>query len=364
MKILHVCNHFYPNVGGIETYVKELSKNLIKLGHTSDVLCLDTKYKGSLLPREEVVEGIKVFRTGCLDLKFYKLAPHVLKYVKDYDIVHVHAVSFFTDFFSLTKPLHKKPLVLSTHGGIFHTKKIMPLKNAYFFGWEKMILKNFDQIFAHSVNDKELFSKIAPDNKINLIPYSLYFADYQVPRRFTKNSMLFVGRMGKNKRIDRLISVLKNVSDKINDATLVLVGEYLKDDKGLLSMAKSLGVENKIISLGPKYGRDLIKIYASANIFVSAADYEGFGISVLEAMAAGCPVVVNDIRAFRNFVTHGKTGYIIDYTEEKEAADSIIEILGSNLEKISSEGRKYAKSYDWSIGASQAIEVYKNIITS
>src|SRR3989338_10085444 len=101
MKILHVCNHFYPNVGGIETYVKELSKNLIKLGHTSDVLCLDTKYKGETLPREEMVEGIKVFRTGCLDVKFYKLAPHILKYVKDYDIIHVHAVSFFTDFFSL-----------------------------------------------------------------------------------------------------------------------------------------------------------------------------------------------------------------------------------------------------------------------
>lgn len=362
MKILHVCNHFYPNVGGIETYVKELSNNLVKIGHTSDVLCLDTKYNGNTLPKEEVIEGVKVMRTGCLDLKFYKVAPHILKYVKDYDIVHVHAVGFFSDFLSITRPLHKKPLVLSTHGGIFHTKKIMPVKNLYFFLWERNILKNFDRIFAHSVNDMELFSKIVPEGKINLIPYSLYFEDYQTPRRFTKNSMLFVGRIGKNKRIDRLIKVLKNVSDRINDATLVLVGGYLKDDKELLSLAQSMGVENKIVSMGPKYGNDLIKAYASANIFVSAAEYEGFGISVLEAMAAGCPVIVNDIKAFRNFVDHGKTGYITDYSKDAEAADLIVQALTSDLAAISSAEKKYAESYDWSVGVKQALAAYEKVL--
>ncbi|MBI3413279.1 MAG: glycosyltransferase family 4 protein [Candidatus Aenigmarchaeota archaeon] len=362
MKILHVCNHFYPNVGGIETYIRELSKNLIDLGHQSDVLCLDTKYNGKNLPREEIIDGIKVMRTGCIDLKLYKLAPHVLKYVKGYDIIHVHAVSFFSDFFSLTKPLHKKALVLSTHGGIFHTKKIMPLKNAYFFGWEKTILKNFDKVLAHSINDRELFSKIVPENKIDLIPYSLYIKDYDINRKFTKNSMLFVGRLEKNKRIDRLIRVLKNVSETIDDATLVLVGGYLQDDKELLSLAQYVGVDKKIISLGPKYGKDLINCYASYNIFVSAAEYEGFGISVLEAMAAGCPVVVNDIRAFRNFVENGKTGYITDFSDEKKTADLIIKVLASDLSSVSENAKRYIEAYDWPTGVKRALKAYNEIL--
>ncbi len=364
MKILHVCNHFYPNVGGIETYVKELSKNLIALGHKSDVLCLDKHYNGKKLPGEEIIEGIKVMRTGCIDLKFYKIAPHILKYAKDYDIIHVHAVSFFTDFFSLTKPLHKKPLVLSTHGGIFHTKKMMPIKNLYFFLWEKNILKNFDQIFAHSENDKELFSRITPAYKITLIPYSLYFKDYQLPRKIEKNTMLFVGRLGPNKRIDRLIRVLKFVSDKIKDAKLVLVGGYLKNNMKLLDLAKKLGVEKNIISVGPKYGKDLIKFYSASQIFVSAAEYEGFGISVLEAMAAGCPVVVNDIKASRNFVDSGKNGYVIDYSDEKKAADSIIKILGSDLVMISKNARECAKTYDWSVGTEKALGAYKKLLSA
>ncbi len=364
MKILHVCNHFYPNVGGIETYVRELSKNLIALGHQSDVLCLDAKYDGKNLPREEVIDGINVFRTGCIDLKFYKLAPQTLKYVKNYDIIHVHAVGFFSDFLSITRPLHKKHLVLSTHGGIFHTKKIMPLKNAYFFVWEKLMLKSFDKVFAHSANDNELFSKIVPSGKIDFIPYSLYIKDYDVNRKYTKNSMLFVGRLGKNKRIDRLIRVLKNVSDKISDVTLVLVGGYLQDDKELLSLAQSLGVDKKIISLGPKYGKDLINCYASYNIFVSAAEYEGFGISVLESMAAGCPVVVNDIKAFRNFVENGKTGYITDFSDENKAAGTIVKVLASELSAISKNARDYAKGYDWPAGVEKALKAYDEILNN
>ncbi|MFH0889587.1 MAG: glycosyltransferase family 4 protein [Candidatus Aenigmatarchaeota archaeon] len=361
MKILHVCNHFYPNVGGIETYVKELSKNLIKLGHTSDVLCLDKKYNNRKLPAKELIDGIKVMRTGCVDLKFYKLAPQVLRYVKDYDIVHVHAAGFFSDFLSITKPLHKKKLVLSTHGGIFHTKRMMPVKNLYFFSWEKQMLKNFDRIFAHSINDKDLFARIAPLNKIDFIPYSIYFRDYQVPRRAEKNSMLFVGRIGKNKRIDRLIRVLKTVSNKIKDAKLVLVGGYLDDYKELSSMAKRLGVEKNVISVGPKYGKGLIKFYASSHIFVSAAEYEGFGISVLEAMASGCPVVVNDIKAFRNFVTNGKNGYIVDFENTEKAAENIIRVLRSDLSSVSKNARTCAKQYDWSTGVNRALSEYKKL---
>lgn len=140
------------------------------------------------------------------------------------------------------------------------------------------------------------------------------------------------------------------------------MGCRLKDDKYLLSLAESLGVENKIVSVGPKYGKDLIKAYASANVFVSAAEYEGFGISVLEAMAAGCPVIVNDIKAFRNFVTHGKNGYITDYSDEKAAAGFITDVLRSSLEKISARAKKYAKSYDWTSGTEQAVKVYEKVL--
>ncbi len=362
MKILHVCNHFYPNVGGIETYVKELSKNLIKFGHKSDVLCLDKKYKKHKLPEEETIDGIKVMRTGCVDLKFYKFAPQVLNYAKGYDIIHVHGVGFFSDLFSLAKRIHKKRLVLSTHGGIFHTKKIAFLKNLYFFAWSKRTLKNFDAVFAHSLNDRELFSKIVDAEKITFVPYSIYVKDYGVKARVDKNTMLFVGRIDKNKRIDRLIKTLSVITKSVGNAKLILVGGYLKDDKNLLSLAKTLGVEKNIISKGPKYGKELVKCYASSHIFVSAAEYEGFGISTLEAMASEKPVIVNDIKAFRNFVTNNKNGYIVDFENAEKTAETIIRVLRSNQLSVTKNAKDCAKGYDWSFGTKAALAAYSKLL--
>jgi len=290
------------------------------------------------------------------------LAPQVIRYVKDYDIIHVHGVGFFSDLLSLTKHLHKKPLVLSTHGGIFHTKRIMFLKKLYFYKWSRMTLKNFDSVFAHSINDKKLFEEIIEKEKISLVPYSIYYKDYQKPGKIRKNSMLFVGRFDGNKRIDRLINILKLVSEKIKKTKLVLVGGHIEDHKDLFSLMKKTGMENRIVSVGTKHGKDLVRYYSNAHVFVSAADYEGFGISALEAMAAGRPVVVNDITAFNNFIRNKKNGHVIDFSDEEKTADLVVKVLRSNQSSISKNAKRTAKSYDWSVGVKLAINAYEKLV--
>lgn len=347
MKILHVCNHFYPCIGGVERHVEDLCKNLIRLGHESDVLCLNTcAYTNEQFPEYEEYGGIRIFRIPYINFKIYNVAPGVLKFLKKYDIIHVHSLGFLSDFLALTKFMHKKSLILSTHGGIFHTKAFSFLKNLYFNLWCKYVLKKFDRIIAVSRSDEKLFSAIAPN--IELIPNGIEIRDFKIERKAENNTLLYVGRISKNKRIDNLIETIAVLKDKIPDVKLYVIGE---DWEGILEDLKNLtkerNVEDNVIFVGRIDKREEItEYYSRAKFFVSASEYEGFGISVLEAMAAGCIAVVNDIQAFRELVRDGENGFIVDYSNKK-AADIILELMHQDLTAISSEAQKTAEVHDW-----------------
>lgn len=359
MRILHVCNHFYPCIGGIERYVEDLCKNLIKLGHESDVVCLDTcAYTHEKLLKQETYDGIKIFRIPYISFKIYKPSPGVLSFLKNYDIVHVHSLGFFSDFLALTKCMHKKPLVISTHGGIFHTKDFSSLKSVYFKLWCKHTLKKFDKIIADSRSDEKLFSTIIPN--VELILNGIETADFKVVKKAEKNALLYVGRISKNKRVDNLIEVVAALKKDVPDVKLYIVGE---DWEGLLSgfegLARERKVEHNIAFVGKVDKREaVLEYYSKATFFVSASEYEGFGISVLEAMAAGCIVVINDISAFREFVNPGKNGFLVNFTDYESVATTLADLMRKDLSEISKKAVETADMYDWKTVAKKIENVY------
>ena len=134
MKILHIVRQFYPMIGGIETYVLNLATRQYSDGHTVSVLTLNRNFiNNDKLPENEThSSGLKIVRVPyCLSNK-YPVAFSALKHVKNYDIINVHAVDFFADFIALTKFIHKKRIVLITHGGFFHTNWGYIFKKIYY----------------------------------------------------------------------------------------------------------------------------------------------------------------------------------------------------------------------------------------
>jgi len=363
MKILHICPHFYPCMGGIEKHVGDLCKNLIKLGHESDVICLNTcAYSKKKLPKFEIHERIKIHRISSLNFKLYKFAPSVAKYIKDYNIIHIHGIGFFTDFLVLTKFLHKKKLILSTHGGIFHTKDYILLKKFYFYCLEKFILKGIDKIIACSKNDYKLFSKI--NSNIKLIKNGIDCGHFsKVKRKPKKNTFIYIGRISENKRIDNLIKTFYFIKKKANFKLFVIGKDWQGLRNDLEKLVKEKKIEKNIIFTGKVDNQNLLKYLSKAEFFVSASEYEGFGISVLEAMAMGLVPVVNKIEAFRNFIENDKNGFLIDYSKPKKASESILNIISDkNLLKISKNAQKTAKEYDWKMVIKKIIKLYEDVI--
>lgn len=365
MKILHVCHHFYPCTGGIENYVYNLCKNLIKLGHQTDVVCLDKCGYGKehLKPFEEY-DGIKIYRIPFLNLKFYNIAPHVFSFIKNYDIIHIHSIGFFSDFLILTQFLHKKKLVLNTHSGIFHTKRILWIKNIYFNLWCKFLLRNIELIVGGEY-DRKLFSQIS--SNINLVPITIDVKKFlKIKRSPEKNALVYIGRIATNKRIDNLIKTLSFVKKKIPEVKLYIVGrdwEGLKSD--LLQLAKDNGVEKNVIFTGEVTERELLNYLKIAYLYVFASEYEGAAvISVLEAMATGCPVVINKIirDTSAQYVIDKKTGFVVNYEEPEKAAEEVIKLLNKDLSGISKHARTAVKEYDWEISAKKIEKIYKRLL--
>ena len=228
MRILHVCHHFYPCVGGLETHLLDLCTNLKKAGHTNDVYCLNRcAHSKKRLKPLEIHNGIKIMRVPFTDMKYYKttLPKQILKTVKKYDIINVHVMGFFSDLLLLTKKIHKKPLILTTHGGFFHTKNAKHVKTLY-LKWVRMIFRKADKIIATGKIDYKIFSGLP---SVELIPDVIETDKYlKIKRNPVKNTFLHVGRIAKNKRVDLLVDVVSELKKITPDTRLYVIGEDME----------------------------------------------------------------------------------------------------------------------------------------
>lgn len=352
MKVLHFTNSYYPIIGGIESVVENLSVQLQKKKIKSDVLTLN-KVQGLKFSKTESHNGSKIFRIPFLDLKYYKISSIPFSLIKKYDIVHIHSLGFFSDVLLLTKFIHKKKIVVSTHGGIFHTKSIAGLKSFYFYTFQKLLLKNADAVIAVSKEDLRLFKKIYP--KTILIENGITLPKAKGKKQ--SNSFLFVGRFSKNKRIDLLLETFA----KLNKGKLVIAGN---DFDNLLpklkKKAKELLIQDNVEFKTSLTSKNMYKEYERAEYFVSAAEYEGFGITAIEAMHFGCIPILNNIPTFKDFCSQGR-GYLVNYTNTKNTSQKIKNMIRKNNTKMSKKGIIFAKSFSWNTKINDFVNTYKSL---
>lgn len=363
MKILHVCNAFYPCVGGDVSYVLTNCLEQKKLGHDVSVLCLDTCHKGKTqLELTDEYKGIGITRVIYHNLRFYFPSPEIFSIidrVTKADVIHIYNVGWFCDFLVLTKFIHRKPIVLSTMGGIFHTKKLKWIKNLYFYVWCRFLLMFVNRVVAISKKDSELFSKITSNIEV-VEPGIDYNKFSRIERKPKKNTLLYVGRVAKNKRLDRLIRVVNDIKCRIPDIKLNIVGaDWEGIQGGLEILVNTVNLDENVEFCGGVPDEELFEYLAECSFFVSASEYEGFGISAIEAMATGCPVILNrgSFESEWNIVAH-----LVDFSNSRLAGNEIAVLL----EVANSTGemallKEFAKKYDKKFMIEKLENVYMEV---
>ncbi len=367
MRVLHIVRQFHPSVGGLEDFVLELAKQQRKDGISAEVVTLNrTRGSDARLPSRDMVEGVPVRRIGYFGSARYPIAFGIMKELRGFDLVHVHAVDFFCDFLALTRVLHKKPLVLSTHGGFFHTAFARPLKALFFSTITPLSMTQYGCVVANSTNDLDLFRRVTKrrlvmiENGVN----TKKFAELGSPV-FTPG-LLYIGRFSVNKRLDRLIDAFDEIANEIPAARLHIVGN---DFDGLSTQLQQRIAErsngSKIQMHVGLSDDGLNEVIKACSFFVSASEYEGFGQTVVEAMSAGLLPIVNRIKSFEGILGATSVGLLVDFSNASAVGKQAAAFM-RQTEMRYSEARINAisasRQYSWDGTAQRFVDVYERVL--
>jgi glycosyltransferase involved in cell wall biosynthesis len=170
------------------------------------------------------------------------------------------------------------------------------------------------------------------------------------------NLLLYVGRLGAEKEIERI----KPVLEKIPNSRLALVGD---GPNRLALEAHFRGTPTNFV--GYLRGKDLATAYASADAFIFPSRTETLGLVLLEAMAAGTPVVAARSGGIPDIVTDGINGYLFDPSQEDGAITATQRLFANSQEReiLRQNARQEAEGWGWAAATQQLRRYYQAILS-
>ena len=319
MFVVHVVRQFHPGIGGLENVVLELASAQANAGNRVRVVTLDRLFhvaKRQKLPAIENLNSIEIVRIPYFGSTRYPIAMSVLRHIKEADVVHVHAIDFFFDYLAWTKPIHGRKLVVSTHGGFFHTAYAAWLKRLWFSTVTRLSMKFYSGVAAVSASDFEQFHLKRPKGMVCIENGANVSKFYNASAGNFQKSIVSIGRLAKNKRIDLLIQFAQTLRRFDPEWKLTIAGRpsdlTVEDVNALVEAA---GLEDAINVIASPTDETVKTLMRNSSFVASSSEYEGFGVAAVEGMSAGLIPLLSDIPPFRRLVARTGCGMIIDYSQ-------------------------------------------------
>lgn len=214
-------------------------------------------------------------------------------------------------------------------------------------------------------NDLLKWTKINPE-KIVVIHHGVDYAIYQSPQEKKVNYpyLLFLGKLEERKNLKRIIEAFAMLKkEKKLPHKLVLVGQpgfrYQEIDAKIQTLPQS--IQKEIIPTGYLPTHEVIRWLKNADILLFPTLYEGFGLPVLEAMAAGVPVLASQIPALKEIASDA--AFFVDPQKPKEIATGIERLLSDQdvRKQLIQKGQERAKSFSWQKCAQETLNVLQAV---
>jgi phosphatidylinositol alpha-mannosyltransferase len=366
MRIGMVCPYSFDVPGGVQSHVLQLAKVMRARGHEVSVLAPASPHVS--LPDYVVTAGraIPIPYNGSVARLQFSPAVHgrVRKWLTqgDFDVLHLHEPNA-PSLSMWALRVAEGPIVAT-----FHTSTTKSLTLSVFQGvlrpWHEKIVGRIAvsdvarrwQMEALGSDAVEIPNGVDVGSLASAAPLDGY------PR--PGKTVLFLGRYDEpRKGMSVLLDALPRVVERFGDVQLLIVGhgdeDELRGQAGeLMRYIRFLGL---VDDAGKASAMRSADVYCAPNI-----GGESFGIVLMEAMAAGTPVVASDLDAFRRVLSDGEVGSLVPVGEAAALADALIEVLDNDVlrQRYVAAGSEAVRHYDWSVVASQIMRVYETVAGS
>lgn len=225
--------------------------------------------------------------------------------------------------------------------------------------------------FVHVTSEKEVDSiKVQfPNARTQILPHGTTLEDpgssrFRVnhPLIGDKDFVLCLSRIHPIKRLDLAIRAFNVLAADFPDTQLVIAGNDAGALGGLKDLVAELNLESRCVFTGFVAGAEKARAYSEARALLHTSDHENFGLSVVEAMAYGCPVVTTQGVASGVYVTAANSGFVV-LSDFQKIADGLRKTLQVSRDEIGQRGAEFVQqNLTWPSIANRLTELYKNAI--
>ncbi len=364
MKIGITCPYTWDVPGGVQSHVRDLAETYIDLGY--DVSVITPVDDEANLPPYAVSAGkaVALPYNGSVSrvLLGVKSGARVRRWLResDLDVLHVHEP---------TAPSVSLLACLNADGPIVATFHTMNPRSRFLSAARGVLQPSFEKIRARIAVSEAARRTVVEHLGVDaiLIPNGVLvrtFANAGPLPGYGPDgrTIAFLGRIDEpRKGLAVLLAALPELIERVPDARLVVAGpgdvEHVRDglDPALLDRVDLLGLVS---------AEDKPRVYCSGDIYCAPnTGQESFGIVLLEAMAAGTPVVSSDIAAFRRVLDGGRAGKLFRNGDASSLATVLADLLADSGERqrLVEAGREVVAPYDWPVLAGQILQVYEMV---
>ena len=378
MKILMMTNTYFPLVGGIEQSIRSFCDEFRRLGH--EVLIAAPSHEGKAEDEEHVIRVPalkKFYKTDfSINLPVLGLLPKIMKTFSP-DIVHSHHPFFMGDFALRLSRQYHRPLVFTYHIMVEKYVHYLPIQNE---GAKRFVIEiaagyaNLaDQVIVPSQSVRDILLGRGVVSPIAVIPTGVdrerfsngNGADFRKRNGIPPQAFVIghVGRLAPEKNLDFLVGCLIELLEKEPRVRVLMVGQG-PSQKMIEAAFEQAGLGKRLHLTGFLYKEDLADAYCAMDVFVFASLSETQGVVLLEAMAAGVPVVAVDAPGTREVVKDRWNGRMIENPDRQKFVDALTWIRNSPPEKLRAfkqQAKETVKDYSISSCAQRMLEVYEDL---
>jgi phosphatidylinositol alpha-mannosyltransferase len=367
MRIGVVCPYSFEVPGGVQAHVVDLARALRRMGHEVDVLAPadeDTPLPDFVQPAGRAV-GIP-YNGSVARLSFGPVSyARVRRWIREhnFEVVHLHE-PIAPSLSLLALMIADGPIVATYHTSTTKSRALNAFQVVLQPFLEKITARIAVSALARRVQVEHLGGDaVQIPNGVDVS----FFAEAKPLDGYPRQgpTIGFVGRFTEpRKGMPVLLAALRQLAPQMPDLRLLVVGRGDADD---LMRAAGPELADRIDLLGQVDDETKARALSSVDVYCAPnTGGESFGIILIEAMAAGTPVVASDLDAFRRVLDDATAGVVTPVGDSTALANALQELLTdpSRRALLAAEGSRRVAAFDWSVVADQVLRVYEAAIAA